>query len=680
MSDVVKNRIPVGQHSGAHIELYTVNGDGTPGKMFIPVLLDDVRITSTYDCNPSKMVFTVLKEGALNFGLGTKAVLKMDDQIIWVGYVMYKHRTSDVKIECTAYDQLRYLKNKISKSYTEQFKIEDAIKDILKDMDLPVGTFDELKECWMTPCVYDQQEALEVVDDLCTDYLRRLQVNLVFFDNAGEICLRTLDNMRVTNQFFTAEEMGDWDYTSSIENSYNSIVVDLLQDDGETHDRFITVEDESAINRWGLLRYVDKDNEGETIAKNKAESLLELLNRETRTLKLKQVLGNTQVRGGSLVAVKLNLGDMLLYSWMVVKEVTHTLGQDGYTMDVEVQNAALGFADPVSPEGVFQVDKPTATESSSSSSGSASGLGGSGTNEERIWNFLRANGFSAQAAAGVLGNAWAESGCEPTKKQYDGNAYGIFQWDDRKQKLINWCNSNNLDYTTLDAQLQYFLWEFNGGDSTWVSYANSHCAGTTGFKNLISVSTATTVFLRGFERAGVERLQERLDAANGYYNKWGSYTTIPGTGTSNSGEAGVTTGTWLWPCPGVNCQIATYTNHTHNAGDFKVSTGTKVVACDGGTVTQITYWDGRTYGQYGPNELATYGNSVLIHHSNGWNTRYAHLSRLDVSKGQQVAQGQQIGLSGNTGNSTGPHLHLEIYQDGAAAWQGTDPTTVNWKR
>ena len=77
--------------------------------------------------------------------------------------------------------------------------------------------------------------------------------NLVFFDKAGEICLKKLDNMRVTNQFFTAGEMEDWDYTSSIEESYNSIMVDVLEADGETHDRFITVEDEGNINRWGLF-------------------------------------------------------------------------------------------------------------------------------------------------------------------------------------------------------------------------------------------------------------------------------------------------------------------------------------------------------------------------------------------------------------------------------------------
>lgn len=546
MSKAVKNKIPVGQHSNAHIELYTIKGDGTPGKMFVPVLLDEIRITSAYECSPSKMKFTVLKDGIINFGLGTKAVLKIDDSIVWVGYVMYKHRTSDVKIECTAYDQMRYLKNQIVKSYTEQFKVEDAIKDILNDLELPVGDFDELEECLEEPQVFDQVEALEVIEDLCDSYLTKQLKNLVFFDDKGELSLKLLDNMRVTNQFFTADELEDWDYTTSIEDSYNSIIVEMLEDDGETHDRYIKVEDEESINRWGLLRYMDKDNQGAELAESKAKALLKLTNRETRTLKLTGVLGNTQVRGGSLVAVKLNLGDMLLYSWMVVKEVTHTIGQSGYTMDMELQNTKLGFDDPVSPEGNFSVTKATTT--TTDETGSTSTVGGSGTNEERTWNFLRANGFSAAATAGVMGNIAQESGFVLTSvEEGSGVGYGLFQWSySRRTALQSWCSSNGKDYTSLDGQLNYFLYEFNS-ESGWLSYAQANCAGTSGYKNLIDVTTATTVFMRGFERCNesVSHLDKRISSAKSYYNKWSSYTTIPGTGSTSSGSGGTSSGS----CP-----------------------------------------------------------------------------------------------------------------------------------
>ena len=55
-----------------------------------------------------------------------------------------------------------------------------------------------------------------------------------------------------------------------------------------------------------------------------------------------------------------------------------------------------------------------------------------------------------------------------------------------------------------------------------------------------------------------------------------------------------------------------------------------------------------------------YGNHIDIEHPNGTMTRYGHLTRSDVVVGQSVTQGEEIGLLGSTGNSTGPHLHFEI--------------------
>ncbi len=89
----------------------------------------------------------------------------------------------------------------------------------------------------------------------------------------------------------------------------------------------------------------------------------------------------------------------------------------------------------------------------------------------------------------------------------------------------------------------------------------------------------------------------------------------------------------------------------HAGVDWAVRTGTTVVAARGGKVTQAG-WAG------------SYGYCIVITHPDGHYTRYAHLSQIDVSYGQQVAQGQRIGLSGNTGFSTGPHLHFEIYMNG----------------
>ncbi|MET7391745.1 transglycosylase family protein [Streptomyces sp. NPDC005529] len=85
----------------------------------------------------------------------------------------------------------------------------------------------------------------------------------------------------------------------------------------------------------------------------------------------------------------------------------------------------------------------------------------------------------------------------------------------------------------------------------------------------------------------------------------------------------------------------------HTGVDFPVPEGTPVVAVSDGTVVSAG-WGG------------AYGNQIVIRHTDGMYSQYAHLSSLKVSAGQTVRAGDGIGLSGTTGNSTGPHLHFEI--------------------
>ncbi len=59
-----------------------------------------------------------------------------------------------------------------------------------------------------------------------------------------------------------------------------------------------------------------------------------------------------------------------------------------------------------------------------------------------------------------------------------------------------------------------------------------------------------------------------------------------------------------------------------------------------------------------------YGNHVIIDHGNGFTTLYAHLTSIFVTPGMTISKGQEIGTMGSTGNSTGPHLHLEIRYNG----------------
>lgn len=94
----------------------------------------------------------------------------------------------------------------------------------------------------------------------------------------------------------------------------------------------------------------------------------------------------------------------------------------------------------------------------------------------------------------------------------------------------------------------------------------------------------------------------------------------------------------------------------HAGVDLAAMTGTPVVATSDGMVRRADW-------------MAGLGLAVIIDHANRLQTRYGHMSRLNVASGQQVRAGQVIGYVGTTGNSTGPHLHYEVRVDGRA----TDP-------
>lgn len=124
--------------------------------------------------------------------------------------------------------------------------------------------------------------------------------------------------------------------------------------------------------------------------------------------------------------------------------------------------------------------------------------------------------------------------------------------------------------------------------------------------------------------------------------------------TSSAGFSGTASGGYIVP---INHNgISRGLGKGHTGIDYRASTGTAVVAGANGRVIEITHgWAGG------------WGNSILLDHG-GQTSRYAHLSSVAVSLGETVDQGQVIGYSGNTGRSTGPHLHFEVRAGGRAIY------------
>jgi murein DD-endopeptidase MepM/ murein hydrolase activator NlpD len=135
----------------------------------------------------------------------------------------------------------------------------------------------------------------------------------------------------------------------------------------------------------------------------------------------------------------------------------------------------------------------------------------------------------------------------------------------------------------------------------------------------------------------------------------------PGPGACPGGYSGgvVGSGAFIWPA---NNHFLSGNNYWagHLGIDIAAGLGDPIYAADGGVVVfaGLSNWG--------------YGLMVQIDHGNGWNTLYAHLSQYNVSCGQNVFQGNIIGLAGSTGNSSGPHLHFEMN------YQGSRPNPWNY--
>ena len=114
----------------------------------------------------------------------------------------------------------------------------------------------------------------------------------------------------------------------------------------------------------------------------------------------------------------------------------------------------------------------------------------------------------------------------------------------------------------------------------------------------------------------------------------------------------VASGKLVWPASG---KLTQYFVWYHKAIDIANRASPNILAADSGRVTVAGWPDG-----------GGYGNRVLIDHGNGYQTLYAHLSRVYVLPGQSVNRGDAIGQMGSTGRSTGIHLHFEVIVGGGS--------------
>lgn len=304
------------------------------GVLLEPPVESGVKIEWERTGYPGKMEFTVIKvdSGWVEFVEGDPVCFYYDGTPIYAGYIFTKKRTREQKIDVTCYDQLRYFKNK----YTYLFENKTAtqiIQSLAADFKLTTGSMDNTG--YVIPQVlHENKSAFDIALDAIEETLTNTGAMFVLYDDCGKLCLKNSANM-VSNNLIFEDSAENLDYSSSIDDeTYNSVVLYYKDDDNKI--QVYSASNQSNMQSWGTLRYFE-EVKNKTIAQNKANELLKLYNKKTRELKITGAFGVVGVRAGTLIPVRLNLGDVNVNNFMLVEKVTHNFDAGHHTMDLTLE-------------------------------------------------------------------------------------------------------------------------------------------------------------------------------------------------------------------------------------------------------------------------------------------------------------------------------------------------------
>lgn len=312
--------------------------DSTGKKAYLPVVEEGIEWSTERRSTPGKLTFQFAKDSNIDFEEGAAVSLKVDKKKIFFGFIFTKKRDKDQIVKVTAYDQLRYLNNKDTYVY-ENKTAAQLIRKIATDFRLQVGKLEDTGFI-IASRVEDNTSLFDMIENALDLTLQNNKEMFVMYDDFGKITLKNLSSMYVGEPgaylMIDADSGENFDYTSSIDNStYNKIKLIYENDELGKREVFLA-QDSSHMNKWGVLQYFDTIQKGEN-GKAKAMSLMKLYNAKTRNLKISNAIGDTRVRAGSMIVVRLNLGDIKISNFMLVEKVKHTFKLDNHFMDLTLR-------------------------------------------------------------------------------------------------------------------------------------------------------------------------------------------------------------------------------------------------------------------------------------------------------------------------------------------------------
>lgn len=310
-------------------QIYIHNGT----QMLSPAVEKGVEWTTERKGVPGKLTFSALQDTIPGVSEGNPVSLNADGKTIFVGYIFRISRTQGGTAKITAYDQLRYLKNKDSYSF-EAAKANEIISMIAADYGVRVG---EIADTGYTiPArVEDNSTLLDMMQTALEITLTNTRNMYVLYDDGGALTLKNAADMRV-GLLIDADTAESYAYDVDIdEESYNRVKLSY-EDEKKGKRQVFIAEDDANQQKWGTLQLFETVDDTEN-AQNKANMMLALYNTPKRSLKISGVLGDWQVRAGCFVAVRLELSDTQINNFMLVETCCHKIENDKHSMDITVR-------------------------------------------------------------------------------------------------------------------------------------------------------------------------------------------------------------------------------------------------------------------------------------------------------------------------------------------------------
>lgn len=363
---------------------------------------DGVTLDRSPDLAPAKLSFRVFKDKVLNIEEGDLVNFKVNGKLVFVGYIFEKKRSKDNFIEVTAYDQCKYLKSEgyyvfdgkktaseLIKALAEDLAIklgdiapttykvnyiydgktyQDIILNMLKQTSIyspaipvmkplkkqtdsnftgPNGTYYEQNDIkYLTDHGYTQEAAIAELAKADKykkqdEEMKERKPVYIAYDDNGLLVVKELNDM-ITDVLIDATQVGDYSYTSSIEDTFTQILVVReanVMKDGKKTKEFLRTGSAAAKNeiaKWGVLQKVIKPDDKKTNVIEFAKNKLETLAKKTHTLRLKECLGHTEIRPGSGIWLNFNVGDQIINELVYVQAVTHNFNNNKHVMDLDV--------------------------------------------------------------------------------------------------------------------------------------------------------------------------------------------------------------------------------------------------------------------------------------------------------------------------------------------------------